>query len=368
MDMSLWQPRDWLSGLRALDRHDWISPLLLGVGRMPSAPDWVAPEVDRGELRPDTIATEVFSSQPPGRRRRAERSPTRSGCCNIGIRRSSRRAMRAAKPGSWYHLGRRLKEKRAERCTRPRNAGLNALTWDYPRGRRQRGARCRRSFERDQRLHRGRPQAASTASKILKNDGSTACGAWIYCGVFPEPDAIARTSANRRSLGHGWGFAWPNDCRIIYNRASARPDGKPWSERKNWFGGTKQNSEWTGLTCRFTKDMPPDTQPILQNGQGVEALGGARPFTLHPDGVGWLYVPSGLKDGPLPAHYEPLESLFENPLYSQDTNPAAEKKAAPGQSLCRFSGRSALSLYAHHVPPDRASHRGRHDAHSFASG
>ncbi|HEY4676457.1 MAG TPA: molybdopterin dinucleotide binding domain-containing protein, partial [Candidatus Angelobacter sp.] len=138
--------------------------------------------------------------------------------------------------------------------------------------------------------------------------------------------------ANQRDphgyLGHGWGFAWPNDCRIIYNRASARPDGKPWSEKKKliWWDETKR--EWTGLdTPDFTKTTPPDAKADLEHGHGVEALGGAGPFTLHPDGVGWLYVPSGLKDGPLPTHYEPLESVVTNPLYPEhNTNPAADKK------------------------------------------
>jgi formate dehydrogenase major subunit len=67
----------------------------------------------------------------------------------------------------------------------------------------------------------------------------------------------------------------------------------------------------------------------VHEGRGMEALGGARPFTLHPDGLGWLYVPSGLKDGPLPTHYEPLESVVENPLYGQQTNPAANRKKRP---------------------------------------
>jgi formate dehydrogenase major subunit len=75
--------------------------------------------------------------------------------------------------------------------------------------------------------------------------------------------------------------------------------------------------------------MSPDTKDDLANGKGVEALGGARPFTLHPDGVAWLYVASGLKDGPLPTHYEPLESPLANPLYAQNTNPAADKKERP---------------------------------------
>jgi formate dehydrogenase major subunit len=128
-------------------------------------------------------------------------------------------------------------------------------------------------------------------------------------------------------LGHGWGFAWPNDCRIIYNRASAQPDGTPWSERKKLVWWDKEKKEWTGLdNADYKKDLAPTTPDNLDSGVGVTGLGGARPFTLHPDGVGWLYVPSGLKDGPLPTHYEPLESVIKNPLYDQQTDPAAAKK------------------------------------------
>jgi len=89
----------------------------------------------------------------------------------------------------------------------------------------------------------------------------------------------------------------------------------------------EQGRQWTGLdTPDFEKTTAPDVKANLEGGHGVEALGGAKPFILHPDGVGWLYVPSGLKDGPLPTHYEPLESLFANVLYSQETDPAAQKK------------------------------------------
>jgi formate dehydrogenase major subunit len=176
--------------------------------------------------------------------------------------------------------------------------------------------------------------------KALTNDGSTACGCWIYSGVFPNP---GENKANKRQpqgyLGHGWGFAWPNDCRIIYNRASARPDGKPWSERKKLIWWDVEKREWTGLdTPDFEKTTSPDAKEDLQHGHGVEALGGARPFVLHPDGVGWLHVPSGLKDGPLPTHYEPLESLLGNPLYAQGPNPAAQKKERPDNSYANSPG------------------------------
>jgi formate dehydrogenase major subunit len=165
----------------------------------------------------------------------------------------------------------------------------------------------------------------------LRNDGSTVCGAWIYCGVFPESNRNRALERNPKDLlGHGWGFSWPNDCRILYNRASARPDGKPWSERKKLVWWDDARNEWTGLdNPDYDKKTSPDTPDQIHTGRGVEALGGAKPFILHPDGVGWLYVASGLKDGPLPTHYEPLESLVENPLYDQQTNPAADRKKRP---------------------------------------
>ena len=92
-----------------------------------------------------------------------------------------------------------------------------------------------------------------------------------------------------------------------------------------WWDESKK--QWTGLdNADYDKEMAPDTPANLEGGRGAEALGGARPFTLHPDGVGWLYVASGLKDGPLPTHYEPLESVLRNPLYGQQSDPAAAKK------------------------------------------
>ncbi|HEX6908713.1 MAG TPA: molybdopterin dinucleotide binding domain-containing protein, partial [Terriglobales bacterium] len=166
----------------------------------------------------------------------------------------------------------------------------------------------------------------------LKNDGTTACGCWIYSGVMPRR---GENKANKRApkglLGHGWGFAWPKDTRIIYNRASARPDGKPWSERKKlvwWDEGKKQ---WTGTdTPDFPKTKAPSDPGDTKNKTGLDALAGDKPFILHPDGLGWIWVSSGLKDGPLPTHYEALESPVRNPLYPEHTsNPPAKKEERP---------------------------------------
>jgi formate dehydrogenase major subunit len=297
-----------------------------------------SPETRRGELSPETIGTEVFLFPAAGT---AEKAGTFTNTQRLlQFREQAVDPPGDARSEAWfiYHLGRRLKEK-AKGDSRPRNAGLNTLTWTY----KTEGRNEEPNAEEILREINGytvadRKQLARISE--LKNDGSTACGAWIYCGVYPE---AGRNRANERRpqdlLGHGWGFAWPNDCRIIYNRASARPDGTPWSERKKLVWWDADRREWTGLdNPDYSKKIAPDTPDDLRDGHGVEALGGAKPFTLHPDGVGWLYVAKGLKDGPLPAHYEPLESLLENPLYSEQTNPGAMKKERPDNAYAKSPG------------------------------
>jgi formate dehydrogenase major subunit len=331
-----------------------------------------SPEVKRGELDPKTIATEVFLFPAAGT---AEKEGTFTNTQRLlQFREKAIDPPGDARSETWfmYHLGRRIRSK-AKGDNRARNAGLNALTWEYPvKGKTQdpdvqavlkeiNGYRDGNNSEAQKKSgtkqnSKALPQRAlrnteedteeNPQRKLLahiqdlKNDGSTACGAWIYCGVFPEE---GRNRALERKptdlLGHGWGFAWPNDCRIIYNRASAKPDGTPWSERKKLVWWDAEKKEWTGLdNPDFTKDLAPDASDDLKNGKGVKALGGARPFTLHPDGVGWLFVSSGLKDGPLPTHYEALESLIQNPLYKQQDNPAAQKKQRPDNPYAKSPG------------------------------
>jgi formate dehydrogenase major subunit len=204
-------------------------------------------------------------------------------------------------------LGRRLK---AMATSAPRDAALRALTWDY----------ADEDAEEVLREIHGGPNVEHFGQ--LKADGSTSCGCWIYSGVFHETNK-ANGRAPRGKYAHGWGYAWPLDRRILYNRASARPDGKPWSERKALVWWDEAKREWVGDDIAdFTRGKPPDFKPSADAG-GDEALPGDAPFLMHPDGLGWLWVPSGLKDGPLPTHWEPLESNVRNPLYDQQSNPEA---------------------------------------------
>ena len=276
-----------------------------------------SPEVRRGELDPKHIATEVFLMPAAGQ---AEKDGTFTNTQRLlQFHNKSVDPPGDSRSETWFmvHLGRMLKEKAARERT-PKNEPLNALRWEYA----THGPHAEPDAEEVLREINGftwQDRKQLKSYNDLKTDGSTACGCWIYCGVFPEPNL---NKANQREpkdyLGHGWGFAWPNDCRIIYNRASAAPDGTPWSEKKKLVWWDDQKKTWTGLDRPdFDLKKSPDHKGDLRNGKGIAALPGDAPFMLHSDGVAWIFVNSGLKDGPLPTHYEPLESITSNSLYPE---------------------------------------------------
>jgi len=313
---------------KALSKLKWL--VVRDLVELETASFWYdSPEVERGELRPEDIATEVFLLPAAGH---AEKD----GCFTNTQRLLQWHQKAVDPPGdarseTWfmYHLGRRLKEK-AKQDPRPRNAGLSALTWDYS----LEGTMQEPMVEEVLQEINGYAVADHTlvsGFNELKADGSTACGCWIYSGVFPRPGENRANQRNSQDLwGHGWGFAWPSDRRILYNRASARPDGRPWSERKKLVWWDERNKQWTGLDVPdFTRTKAPNYQPP-KHAQGDEALAGDKPFILHPDGTGWIFAPKGLADGPLPTHYEGLESPVGNPLYpDQQSNPAAMRDERP---------------------------------------
>jgi formate dehydrogenase major subunit len=308
---------------KALAKLKWL--VVRDMVEIETASFWLdSPEVERGDLKPEEIDTEVFLFPAAGH---AEKD----GCFTNTQRLNQFHEKAVEPPGdarseTWfiYHLGRRLKEK-AKQHPNNKNAGLNALTWSYPVEGPNREPVVEEVLQEingwtvaDRKLVSG--------YKDLKADGSTACGCWIYSGIFPNPgENLARKREPRDFYGHGWGFAWPSDRRILYNRASARPDGAPWSERKKLIWWDEAQQKWTGNDVPdFTPDKPPTYRP-KPGSRGDDALAGDQPFIMHPEGFGRLFVPSGLKDGPLPTHYEPLESPVRNDLYPRrQTNPPAK--------------------------------------------
>ncbi len=145
----------------------------------------------------------------------------------------------------------------------------------------------------------------------LKDDGSTACGNWLYSGCWTQGgNMMARRDASDPSgLGSflNWGYTWPANRHVLYNRASADPSGKPWDAERNlisWKG------VWGGADV---PDMVPSAAPEKNVG----------PFIMNAEGVARLFS-AGMADGPFPEHYEPFETpLDKNPMSAQVSNPAA---------------------------------------------
>ena len=311
----------------ALSKLKWL--VVRDMVEIETATFWMdSPEVKRGELDPRDIATEVFLLPAAGS---AEKEGTFTNTQRlIQFREKAVHPPGDARSELWFmhQLALRLKRKVAGKAGR-RYEPLQKLVWEYH------ADSDGEPFVTEVLQEINGWEVASRkllpGYKALKNDGSTACGCWIYSGVFPEEHRNrADERASQDYLGHGWAFSWPNDVRVIYNRASARPDGRPWSERKKLVWWDADKKEWTGLdTPDFDKTKPPDYKPG-KDAEGLAGLAGDKPFILHSDGVGWIYVPTGLKDGPLPAHFEPLESPFRNAVYpDHDTNPPADKKIRP---------------------------------------
>jgi formate dehydrogenase major subunit len=146
----------------------------------------------------------------------------------------------------------------------------------------------------------------------LQADGSTMCGNWLHSGVFTEAgnNAQRRSTADPTGLGMypNWGFSWPANRRVMYNRASADAEGKPWDPKRT---GIAWNGEkWVG----DVPDIKPDSPP-----------GEFGAFIMLPEGVGRLFSPV-LNDGPFAEHYEAIEAPIANPLHPNVTSNPASKK------------------------------------------
>ena len=156
----------------------------------------------------------------------------------------------------------------------------------------------------------------------LKDDGTTSSGNWIYSGCWTEAGPQLARRGTEDPSGQGiypnWAWSWPANRRVLYNRASCDPSGKPWdAERKQvWWNESAQL--WVG---NDVPDFKPDSHP-------KEHMG---PFIMTPEGVGRVFAPLGaFADGPFPEHYEPIESPVQNAFHpNQSNNPVVKKLTTP---------------------------------------
>ena len=302
---------------------DWL--VVRDMAMIESATWWQdGPEIETGEMRTQDIKTEVFFLP-------AAAHTEKSGSFT-NTQRMLQWHHEAVPPSGdarsdlWftYHLGRRIREKLAA-SPDPRDRPLLDLTWDYP----VHGPLDEPSAEAVLAEINGWDAQGQPLSGFaqLKDDGSTTCGCWIYSGARAggvNQTARRKPGSEQSWVAPEWGWAWPANRRILYNRASADPDGKPWSERKAYVWWDSEAGKWTGHDVPdFPATRPPSYRPP-EGATGVDAISGIDPFIMQNDGKAWLFAPAGLADGPLPAHYEPQESPFRNPLYGQQRNPIRE--------------------------------------------
>ncbi len=152
----------------------------------------------------------------------------------------------------------------------------------------------------------------------LKDDGTTACGNWIYSGCWTEagPQLARRGTEDPSGLGvfQNWAWSWPANRRVLYNRASCDAQGRPWDPERRQVWWNEAQQRWVG---NDVPDFKVDSNPKDHMG----------PFIMNPEGVGRIFGPlAAFADGPFPEHYEPMESPIANPLHpSQSNNPVAKK-------------------------------------------
>ncbi len=308
----------------ALRNLEWL--VVRDTSEIETASFWYdAPEVAAGEVRPQDIGTEVFFL------------PAASHVEKDGTFTNTQRLLqwhfKAVEPRQdcrselWfaYHLFAKVRERLAG-STDPKDRAILDLAWDYE----LQGPHDEPEAEGVLAEINGRNADGSFIAKYqqLRADGSTSAGSWIHAGIYADgvnQPARKKPGGEQNWIAPEWGWAWPSNRRIIYNRASADPDGNPWSERKRYVWWDAEQSEWTSLgdDPDFEPDKPPDYRPP-EHAKGMDAIGGADPFILHPDGLGWIWAASGLVDGPLPAYYEPHESPLVNRVYKQRESPTRQ--------------------------------------------
>lgn len=317
----------------ALSKLDWL--VVRDLYPIESAEFWHEEGVD-----PTTIGTEVFF-MPAASHVEKEGSFTNTQRL-IQYREKAVEPPDDARSDTWFvtELYERVRRLYQE-STNERDKAILDLTWNY----RRQGPQREPVVEDIVKEINGYTVADGKVVKAftaLKDDGSTACGCWIFSGIMPEEGRnLSRRRQGDEYVSLEWGFTWPSNRHILYNRASADPEGKPWSERKKYLwwdpehdNGNGTKGRWVGYDVPdFPETKAPDTK-ALPDGKGVDAHSGADPFIMQTDGRGWLYVAQGITDGPLPTHYEPVDSPVRNVLYPKyPSNPVLKKWPRPNNRI-----------------------------------
>jgi formate dehydrogenase major subunit len=331
---------------KALANLDWL--VVRDFQEIETASFWYdAPEIDTGELATASIGTEVFLM------------PAAAHTEKSGSFTQTQRLLqwhdKAVEPVEdcrselwfFYHLGRLVRERLAASAD-PRDRAVLDLTWEYP----VEGPFADPVPEAVLAEINGHDKDGHPLSTYadLEPDGSTSCGCWIYCGC--NADGINQT--RRRKPGSEqtwvapeWGWAWPANRRILYNRASADPNGAPWSERKRYVWWDEAAGQWAGADVPdFQVDKRPDFRPD-RDAHGVEAIGGTDPFIMQSDADPLRAQRVSGAQPDLPTAGQPGHRTHRVDREPGQRQPSSDRRTRP------------ISVRADHVPADRAPHRRR---------
>jgi formate dehydrogenase major subunit len=231
--------------------------------------------------------------------------------------------------GFTYDLGKRLKALYAS-STRAIDRPILDMTWDYESLDARERERLEPDVEAIMREINGFHVASGEQVKNfteLKDDGSTASGAWIYSGYFPSREEnLTRRRKGDDWVSAEWAWAWPMNRRNLYNRASADPDGKPWSEKKKYVWWDEAEKKWTGYDVPDFPVAKPPSFRAQPGAAGMDAHDGDAPFIMQEYGRIEMFGVRGAVDGPFPTHYEPRESPVANALYPHvQANPVSKQ-------------------------------------------
>jgi formate dehydrogenase major subunit len=328
----------------AIANLDWL--VVRDFSETETAAFWYdSPEIETGELKAEEIGAEIFFL------------PAASHTEKDGSFTNTQRLLqwhhKAVEPKGdcrselWfmYHLGKKVKEKLAG-SQDPKDRPILDLAWDYP----TQGPHEEPDAEAVLREIGGWDAENNALESYLplKDDGSTTCGCWIYAGCYADETnqtARRKPGSEQSWVAPEWAWAWPMNRRLIYNRASADPEGRPWSERKKYIWWDEEQEKWVGEDVPdFSPTKRPDYEPP-DDAIAEDAIRGDSPFIMQAEGRGWIFVPAGLTDGPLPTHYEPQESPFANALYKQQSNPARQQFPHPENTYNPSDGHPGARVY-----------------------
>ena len=354
------------SGLhrKALAELEWL--VVRDLVEIETAAFWYdSPEVERGELRTEDIGTEVFFLP-------AAAHTEKDGSFTNTQRLLQWHHKAVEPPGDcrselwfYYHLGRIIREKLAG-SEDERDRPLLELQWDYPTEGEIARAERRGGAARDQR-HRPR-RAALSAYTELKADGSTRVRLLDLLRLLRRRGEPGRPGASpapsRRWVAPEWGWAWPANRRILYNRASADPDGRPWSERKRyvWWDEARGQVDGRGR-ARLPAGQAAGLRPARRRqGRRTRSRGDAPVHHAGRTAAAGCSCRPGWSTARCRRTTSRTSRRVANPLYGQQSNPARQMFDRPGnrsQPVRRRARRRPLPVRDDDVPADRAPHRGR---------